>query len=134
MKQVKVINIDGWMQKLGLVVGILLLRKPKEKLKFDLPLAEKEIHNRILLRVMCSISTDLYESEWEEGLEYDLWQQASANITEDGMCLHLLAERAGGWWIWSESSNKPEFISIRNWRAHYDNWSRKWKVTTKQDV
>ena len=83
---------------------------------------------------MCSISIDLYESEWEEGLEYDLWQQASANITEDGMCLHLLAERAGGWWIWSESSNKPEFISIRNWRAHYDNWSRKWKVTTKQDV
>ena len=87
------------------------------------------MHNRILLRVMCGISRDIYETEWEDGLEYDLWAQSLIGMTEDGACLRLLSKRASGWWVWSEDQNKPEFISMKNWSSHYNSWKRKWKTS-----
>lgn len=125
----KVTNIGGWMRKLGQKVGMLFLTKEKTKNKYTPPLSQKEIHNRVLLRVMCGISQDIYETEWENGLEYELWSQAVIGMTEDGACLRLLAERAGGWWCWSEDVNKPQFISTKHWTGHYHCWKRKWKTS-----
>lgn len=127
MVQVKETGIGGWMRRLGRRIGRLLLVKRKSKNQYTPPLSEKEIHNRVLLRVMCGISHDVYDSEWEDGLEYELWAQCIIGMSEDGACLRLLSERAGGWWIWSEEQNKPQFISVRNWSGHYDVWRRKWK-------
>ncbi len=126
--QVKETGIGGWMRKVGQGVGTLLSRGKKRENEYQCPISEKEIHNRILLRVMCGISKDLYDSDWEDGLEYDLWAQAVIGMTEDGACLRLLSSRASGWWIWSTDENKPQFIPIRHWASHYDCWKRKWKT------
>ena len=129
MALVKETSIGKWMQKLGRGVGILLFLKRKEKNEYTPPISEREMHNRILLRVMCGISRDIYETDWEDGLEYDLWAQSLMGMTEDGACLRLLSERASGWWVWSEDQNKPEFISMKNWSGHYNSWKRKWKTS-----
>lgn len=125
------INTDGWITKLGRKIGTLFSAK-NQKNPVELIISEKEIHNRILLRVMCNVSYEVYETEWEDGLEYDLWLQVLRGNTYDGVCLRYLSEKSGGWWIWSEERNKPEFISIRHWSGHYDCWSRKWKTAKDQ--
>jgi hypothetical protein len=55
-------------------------------------------------------------------LEYDLWEIVRAGSGRYGMCdvselealaLKLLAEKAGGWWIWQD--DEREFVSLDKW-------------------
>ena len=126
MKQVKVINTDGWIKKIGLAIGTLFSAKRKKANEYDLPINERELDEAILLHLMCNISKINSGSDWNDGLDYTLWEEALDKTSEDGCALWMTANRAKGWWIWDNDSKEPTFISLREWSSHYSNWKRRW--------
>ena len=123
---VKATNTDGWILKLGHAIGTLFSAKPKSPSEYDLPISQRELDEAILLHMMCNISKTNSGSDWDEGLEYALWEEALEKEDEDGCALWLTAHRAKGWWIWENSLGKPVFISLKEWSSHYASWHRRW--------
>lgn len=81
-----------------------------------------------LLAVMFAISQECWCAGWIDGLEYRLWQVVQAFAPGDlyGQCeisinqallLRHLSYEAGGWWVWG--GDRPEFLTLQNWKARY---------------
>ena len=126
MMRAKATNTDGLIQKLGNAIGRLFSGKKQNPNVLGLPISEKEIDKDILFRLMTGISNIIAESDWEDGLEYDLWDQALNMKGSDGYVLWLSAHRAKGWWIWDSVQGAPKFITLREWSSHYASWRRRW--------
>ena len=70
----------------------------------------REIHRKILLRVMHNLSEEYYGAGWIVGLEHYLWHMALRQSTEEGQILLYCAETSGGWECFR---TKCRFISRR---------------------
>ena len=122
----KATNTDGWIKKLGNAIGRLFSGRKQNPNALGLPMSEKEIDRDILLRVMTGVSNSIANTDWDDGLEYDLWNQALNMKGSDGCIMWLMAHRAKGWWIWNEATGEPKFITLREWSSHYASWRRRW--------
>ena len=74
-----------------------------------------------LLALMAGISEEFWNAGWMNGMEFSLWQVKAGtrfgqdNITErQATLLRLLAEEAGGWWVWDGG---PKFLTADEWAA-----------------
>ena len=80
----------------------------------------REIHRKILLRVMHNLSEEYYGAGWIVGLEHYLWHMALRQSTEEGQILLYCAETSGGWWMWDDSQGGPLFVPLAVWRTAYN--------------
>lgn len=72
-----------------------------------------------LLVMMMGISECNYHARWDAGLSHALWKVKAGfgfgkyDITSNqAELLRILAEEAGGWWIWSDESSRLIFMNL----------------------
>jgi hypothetical protein len=123
MAQEKVTRIGRLIAWLGTLVGKPPLA-PKEDPPKGTPakgkLPAREIHKRILLRVMRDISEEYYCAGWIIGLEHYLWTLALRQNTEEGQILLYCAEVCGGWWAWDDDRGENVFVPLPVWKTIYN--------------
>ena len=79
-----------------------------------------------LLCLMTGISEGYWCAGWMSGLEYSLWKAHSGDAfyshyytDRQKTLLRLLAEEAGGWWVWSDKEQEPKFLRMDDWLARF---------------
>lgn len=121
----KATAIVQWIKRLGIGIG----KRSSETKPADLPpcgvaakgkLQGKEIHRKILLRVMRDLSEQYYGCGWIVGLEHYLWTLALRQDTEEGQILLYCAEMSGGWWMWDDKQDAAVFVPLPIWRSAYN--------------
>ena len=122
MAQEKVTRIGRLIAWLGSVVGKPPLA-PKDTPPSGTPargkLPAREIHKRILLRVMRDLSEEHYCAGWIIGLEHYLWTLALRQNTEERQILLYCAEACGGWWMWDDERGENVFVPLPIWKTLY---------------
>jgi hypothetical protein len=123
MAQEKVTLIARLIAWLGRLIGKPPLA-PKDEPPKGTPakgkLPAREIHKRILLRVMRDISEEQYSAGWIIGLEHYLWTLALRQNTEEGQILLYCAEVCGGWWVWDDERGENVFVPLPVWKTIYN--------------
>ena len=90
-----------------------------------------------LLRNMQSLSEELFDAGWHDGLATFLWADVLVGNRDE---LWVLAKQAGGWWDWLESEAGPTLIPLKQWMpkhgtvspvrcvrcSHYKMWPDGW--------
>lgn len=78
-----------------------------------------------LVALMAGLSEEHFAADWLNGLEYILWliepgaEFGMGVITErQSTLLRLLAEEAGGWWVWR--GDGPVFLTTSKWLDHLE--------------
>jgi len=76
-----------------------------------------------LYDLMSDLSEEYYFAGWILGCEYWLWKELSSNernmysiTVEQKQALALAVDKAGGWIIWDDDANDPEFLTIDDWK------------------
>jgi hypothetical protein len=77
-----------------------------------------------LLALMAGLSEEYWCAGWLTGLEYSLWRiEPGARFgmgrisPRQATLLTLLAEEAGGWWVWYR---EPVFLPMAEWLDHLE--------------
>jgi hypothetical protein len=119
--QEKVTHTGGLIQKFGRAIGTLFLKKPKAQTQEPIliKISEKEALNQIMLKIMTGISLQTYGTEWEDGLDVILWEDAIGGCGQDGALLWFLANKSNSWWYWCDKSQRPRCISLEAWKTKY---------------
>ena len=81
-------------------------------------------YQALLSGYMSDISEEQWCAGWLIGLEYILWEwlhQGTDHLTEEEIeVLSHLAEKAGGWIMWSEEERGMVFVPMSEWLILYD--------------
>lgn len=93
-----------------------------------------ESARRALLVYMRHLSEENWAAGWLIELEFTLWDwvlrwrsntEPSSEFERtnipDTEVLSWLAEQAGGWWHWDETTKEPEFVPLDEWVKIYRN-------------
>jgi hypothetical protein len=79
-----------------------------------------------LNEAMSAISERYWCAAWLRDLEFSLWAMLGGGPREYGLGevsaeeldgLRRLAERAGGWWRWSDMDEDEVFVPFREWNT-----------------
>ena len=99
-----------------------------------------ELARNALAHTMRNISESGWRVGWTPDLEYTLWDALTISHTHYGMGIEEVAlarlrhlhEVTGGWWTWSKSEGRPNFVTTQEWLQIYAD-ARKGKSKKKQD-
>jgi hypothetical protein len=119
-KATPIARLIAWLGRVGGKPPLAPKDLPPSGTSINGRMGGREIHRKILLRVMHNLSEEYYGAGWIVGLEHYLWHMALRQSTEEGQILLYCAETSGGWWMWDDSQGGPLFVPLAVWRTAYN--------------